>query len=91
MQNVGLPIQHPDTNSSWHLFVIKTENRHDVYEDLKKQGIQTQVHYIPVNSQPYYKAEHLPQCKAFYEQCLSLPIYFDLTVEDYKKVVKSFG
>ena len=91
LQNVGLPIQHPDTNSSWHLFVIKTENRHDVYEDLKKQGIQTQVHYIPVNSQPYYKAEHLPQCKAFYEQCLSLPIYFDLTVEDYKKVVKSFG
>lgn len=27
LENVTLPYQHPDTKSSWHLYVIKTKNR----------------------------------------------------------------
>ena len=57
----------PDTNSSWHLFVIKLK-----MTDIRrfKETRNTNPSSLPsVNSQPYYKAEHLPQYKAFYEQC----------------------
>mgnify|MGYP001236637860 CR=1 FL=1 len=85
-----LPYQHPDTSSSWHLFVIQTKNRKKLYNHLKNNGVQTQVHYIPVYSQPFYKHEILSSTERFYERCLSLPIYFDLSCEEYKRVVKSF-
>ena len=36
LNNSVLPYQHLDTNSSWHLFVIKTKDRKEVFERLKK-------------------------------------------------------
>tara|TARA_B100001057_G_scaffold501248_1_gene622470 strand:- start:4587 stop:5699 length:1113 start_codon:yes stop_codon:yes gene_type:complete len=90
LKDLVLPFQHQDTNSSWHLFVIQTENRKKVYKDLVKKGIQTQVHYIPVNAQPYYKSPSLINCNNFYSKCLSLPLYPDLANEDLELVVRSF-
>jgi UDP-4-amino-4,6-dideoxy-N-acetyl-beta-L-altrosamine transaminase len=84
-----LPYQHPDTNSSWHLFVIKIENRKSIYQKLKEQGISTQVHYIPVSHQPFYNQLPLQNSSDFYQHCLSLPIYVDLSVEDQDKVISS--
>ena len=81
------PIQLSDTHSSWHLFVVQVSNRQKIYQQLKDSGIQSQVHYIPVNSQPFYNHKNLPNCETFYERCLSLPIYFDLTKDQCKQVV----
>ena len=82
-----LPYQHPDTNSSWHLFVIQTKNRKEIYQNLKEQEIMAQVHYIPVNHQPFHNAKILINSDVFYQYCLSLPIYVDLTVDEQKKVI----
>ena len=81
------PKQLSDTNSSWHLFVIQVSNRQKIFQRLKNSGIQPQIHYIPVNSQPFYNCKTLPNCEIFYEQCLSLPIYYDLTMEQCEQVV----
>ena len=89
LDNSVLPYQHPDTNSSWHLFVIQTEDRKATYEQLKTQGIMTQVHYIPVTSQPFYNRKKLKNSDDFYRHCLSLPIYADLTNEEQLRVVSS--
>lgn len=89
LDNVILPYQHPDASSSWHLFVIQTEDRKATYEQLKIQGIMTQVHYIPVTSQPFYNRKKLKNSNNFYLHCLSLPIYVDLTDEDQLRVVGS--
>ena len=49
--------------------------------ELRKQKIQTQVHYIPVHLQPYYqkmlktKRGDYPQAEAYYQKCLSIPLY----------------
>ncbi len=82
-----LPYQHPDTNSSWHLFVIKINNRKATYNKLKEQGIITQVHYIPVNVMPFYNKEKLKNSDEFYQYCLSLPIYVDLEREQQDRVI----
>ena len=81
------PFQHPDSNSSWHLFVIQVKDRKKVFEELLNKGIQTQVHYIPVTSQPFHEGKSLKNSKSVYEHSLSLPIYFDLTEDQYKRVV----
>jgi UDP-4-amino-4,6-dideoxy-N-acetyl-beta-L-altrosamine transaminase len=89
LKNVELPYQHPDTKSSWHLFVIKVKNRKKVFNKLKGRGVMSQVHYIPVNKQPYYGGRTLENSENYYKECLSLPIYVDLTIKEQNKVIIS--
>ena len=89
LNNSVLPYQHIDTNSSWHLFVIKTKDRKEVFRKLKKQGIMTQVHYIPINKQLFYNHKKIENSDNFYQYCLSLPIYVDLTKNNQTKVIEN--
>ena len=82
LDNSVLPYQHPDTNSSWHLFVIKINNRKEIFKKLKELSVNPQVHYIPVNTQPFYNRNKLKNSDDFYQHCLSLPIYPNLTNEE---------
>jgi UDP-4-amino-4,6-dideoxy-N-acetyl-beta-L-altrosamine transaminase len=91
LTGVTLPYQHPDTKSSWHLFVIKVNNRKKIYSHLKSKEIMTQVHYIPVNSQPFYNDDKLENGFNFYQHCLSLPIYSDLTHGDAISVINNIS
>ena len=88
LENVILPYQHPDTCSSWHLYVIKIKNRKEVYQRLKLKGIMTQVHYIPINKQPFYMDKKLDNSSSFYHNCLSLPIYVSLSSQEQSRVIK---
>ncbi len=52
--------------------------------ELRRQGVITQVHYIPVTMQPFYQrlgfvTDDYPHAKSYYAQALSLPLYVDLT------------
>jgi UDP-4-amino-4,6-dideoxy-N-acetyl-beta-L-altrosamine transaminase len=89
LKNVIFPYQHPDTSSSWHLFVIQVENRKEKYYELREQGIETQVHYIPVDHHPFYSQEKTYNSTRFYQKCLSIPIYPSLTYENQSKVINN--
>lgn len=59
---------------------------------LRKKGIQTQVHYIPVHLQPFFQ-EHFgtdigdcSKAEAYYEKCLPIPLYPALNSSDVGKV-----
>lgn len=58
-------------------------SRLKVVEGLRARGVGTQVHYIPVNRQPYYVARYgeqrLAGADAWYDRCLSLPLYPAMT------------
>ena len=58
---------------------------------LRERGIGTQVHYIPVHRQPYYRARYgalrLPGAEAYYARCLSLPLFPAMTDGDVGRVV----
>ena len=88
LKGVVLPYQHPETESSWHLFVVKVKDRNMAYQQLKKEGITTQIHYIPVSEQPFYNCEKIPNSNDFYQECLSLPIYVDLKRVEQLKVIE---
>jgi len=77
---------------AYHLYVIQVENRKGLYDYLKQHNIFAQVHYIPVTTLPYYKelgynTKCYPNANAYYEKCLSIPMYASLTDEEQDFVI----
>jgi dTDP-4-amino-4,6-dideoxygalactose transaminase len=60
-------------------FQAAGRTRGEVVAALRARGVGSQVHYIPVHSQPYYADRYgplsLPGADAWYARCLSLPLY----------------
>lgn len=81
---------------AWHLYVVLIDfaaaglTRRDLMERLRAQGIGTQVHYIPVHEQPYYRGRYghleLPGADAYYARALSLPLFPAMSDEDVDRV-----
>ncbi|MBX0313160.1 MAG: DegT/DnrJ/EryC1/StrS family aminotransferase, partial [Sulfurihydrogenibium sp.] len=87
------PTIKPDRETSWHLYVIKVNNRDELHDKLKEEGIGTSVHFIPVHKHPYYKNtfkykdSDYPVANYVFEKSLSLPIYPDLTKEEVEYII----
>jgi UDP-4-amino-4,6-dideoxy-N-acetyl-beta-L-altrosamine transaminase len=83
------PWQHPDTHSSFHLYVVRLQDlgihsRRQVFDGMRASGIGVNVHYIPVHTQPYYQAQgfavgDFPEAERYYTQALTLPLYPGMT------------
>jgi len=76
---------------AWHLYSLAIDfkkfgkSRGTVMKELDKKGIGSQVHYIPLFLQPYYKALGslvLPNAMYYYNKSLSLPLYNQLKEKD---------
>jgi len=94
-EGTRVKIQHFNSRyyNAYHLFVIQIDKRLELYNYLRSNNIFVQVHYIPVHLQPYYKAKgwkkgDFPLAEAYYEKCLSLPMYPTLTEEEQEFVIE---
>jgi UDP-4-amino-4,6-dideoxy-N-acetyl-beta-L-altrosamine transaminase len=71
-------------------FEAAGRTRREVVDALKARGVGSQVHYIPVHRQPYYRDRYgelsLPGAEAWYARCLSLPLYPGMADGDVEKV-----
>ena len=71
-------------------FEAAGKTRREVVDALKARGVGTQVHYIPVHRQPYYRNLYgeldLPGAETWYARCLSLPLYPGMDDADVTKV-----
>lgn len=76
----------------WHLFVIRHSRRDDIQEYLKKNGIQTLIHYpIPPHKQLAYLEWNelsFPVTEKVHREVLSMPISPVMTDDEVKKVIK---
>ena len=97
---ITLPWQHPDTESSWHLYVIRLQlekinkTHRQVFEELRQAGIGVNLHYIPVHTQPYYQKlgfewGDFPQSEQYYREAISIPLYAGLTQENQDRAIES--
>lgn len=86
-----------DSQSAYHLFVLQIDfeeldlERGEAMTELKERGIGTQVHYIPVYRHRIIEgnlSEYFPETEAYYSQALSLPLFYEMSVEDVERVVK---
>ena len=86
---------------AWHLAVVLIDfealdvSRSEVMNKLYVKGIGTQVHYIPVHEQPYYKSRcealSLPGASDYYSRCLSLPLWPGMELDDIDRVIESLA
>ena len=96
---LNLPWQYSDTVSAFHLYVIRLrlseirKTHCQVFEELRAAGINVNLHYIPVHTQPYYqqygfKYGDFPESEEYYKEAISIPLYFGLTEADQDYVIK---
>lgn len=84
-------------SAGWHLYVALIDfaalglDRAAFMAALRKDGVGSQVHYIPVHTQPHYRRLYgdliLPGAQAWYDRCLSLPLYPAMSMADHDRVV----
>lgn len=87
--------------AAWHLYAVLIDfaaigmSRGALMNTLRDRSIGTQVHYIPVHTQPYYRRRggmpSLPGADAYYRRTLSLPLHAGMSVEDVDFVVKTLS
>ena len=88
------PFQHPDTESSWHLYVMRVEaDRHrSVFDRLRERGIGVNLHYMPVYLQPHYRRLGFepglcPEAERYYSEAITLPLFAAMTDEQQDEVI----
>lgn len=100
INNIQLPYQNDDTDSSWHLYVVRADfskmskTKQQIFDGMKDRGICLNLHYIPVHTQPYYQKQgfkdgDFPNSEKYYEEAFTLPLYYSLTDEQQDYIVKN--
>jgi UDP-4-amino-4,6-dideoxy-N-acetyl-beta-L-altrosamine transaminase/dTDP-4-dehydrorhamnose reductase len=96
---IQTPYESTDCESNFHLYVILFDfeaigrGRTEFMLELKRREIQTQVHYIPVYTQPFYRKTFgtdwgdCPNAEAYYKRCLSIPLFPAMTENDVENVI----
>jgi dTDP-4-amino-4,6-dideoxygalactose transaminase len=87
--------------SAWHLFILRIHpglislTRNQFVDELKRSGIGTSVHFIPLHLHPFYKSAYgyrrgdYPNAEEAYSRCLSLPIFPDMSSTEIDRVIRS--
>ena len=95
------PLYEFHGESSYHLYVVQVNfkkinlTKIELYNTLRdKYNIVLQIHYMPINKQPYYKSlgygdENTPNMDKYYDECFSLPMYPLLSDEDQQYVIET--
>lgn len=97
--SLKLPYQSQNTNSSWHIYVVRADfsklkiTKKELFAKMREKGINLNLHYIPVHTQPYYielgfKKGDFPISEKYYEEVFTLPLFYDLTDKQQEYVVK---
>jgi perosamine synthetase len=64
-------------------------------DELKRSGIGTSVHFIPLHLHPFYqkrfgyRAGNFPNAEDAYSRSISLPLFPDMTERDVERVLKN--
>lgn len=97
-QAVSYQWQHPDTESSWHLYILRwpggAERRSRVFAALREAKIGVNLHYIPVYLQPYYRRlgfapGHCPEAERYYEGAISIPVFPGMSDGEQQQVIQA--
>lgn len=83
---VIIPFRNPESRSSLHLYTIQIKsnkikkNRAEIFDDLRRNDIGVNVHYIPIHTHPYFKSMgfsigDFPIAENYYKNTITLPLF----------------
>ncbi len=92
---VETPIIREENESIYHQYVLQSDNRDEVLNKLKEQGIATGVYYpVPLHLQKVYKdlgykEGDMPVAEYLSHRTFAIPVYPELTEEQINYIVDS--
>ena len=100
MPELTLQREYEGSDTVRHLYVIRLNTgrlkvgRKEVFDALRAENIGVHVHYIPVYTFPYYarmgyRRGICPEAEALYEEIITLPLFYSMTDEDVRDVVRA--
>jgi len=100
MPEIFLQTCIPESNTTQHLYIIRLNpellscDRREFFEAMAAEGIQPQVHYLPVYRHSYYEklgyeAGLCPVAEYTYANIMSIPFYPALTEDEIDDVIRA--
>ncbi len=100
IEGLTRPFEFDYNESSFHLYVLRIEfekfgtSRKTFMMNLFEKRIGTQVHYIPVHSQPFYRelldhTPELPNTETYYRTAISIPLFPKMTEAEQARVIEA--
>lgn len=94
------PLYSYDKDSAYHLYVVKADfsklkiSKEELFIKMREKNIGIQLHYIPINKQPFYKElgygnEDTPNMDKYYEEVFSIPMYPGIKDREQKYIVRN--
>jgi UDP-4-amino-4,6-dideoxy-N-acetyl-beta-L-altrosamine transaminase len=94
-----LPHQSKNSYSALHLYPIQIDlgnvrmTHSQVFDNLRKNGLGVNLHYIPVHTQPYYQnmgfeVGDFPNAENYYNRAISIPLFYGMTFDQQDEVVR---
>ena len=88
----------PASETTRHLYILRLRSemlsctRREFFDAIGAEGIHSQVHYMPVYWHSYYESLGYekglcPQAERYYQEVMSLPLYYSLTDQDVEDVI----
>ena len=98
MPEIFVQKEIPESDTTRHLYVIRlnpdklTCDRRQFFDALRAENTVPQVHYLPVYWHSYYeklgyKKGLCPNAEKYYEEAMSIPLYYSLSDEDVEDVI----
>ncbi|HIP11899.1 MAG TPA: UDP-4-amino-4,6-dideoxy-N-acetyl-beta-L-altrosamine transaminase [Arcobacter sp.] len=100
-KNTPIKPLYPYTDKSvYHLYIICIDfenidiSREELFKQMREKNIGLQIHYKPINKQPYYKSlnygdESTPNMDKYSAQCVTLPCFPLLSTTEQDYVIKT--
>jgi len=98
LEHVKTPVEAEDVLHAYHLYTLRInfealgKSRRQIMKELSERGIGTQVLYIPLHFQPYYKQRYgyqrgdFPNAEQYYSECLSIPMFSGLSDQEMRYI-----
>ncbi len=78
-----------ENECSYHLYWIQVRNREEFMKKMKKNGIETGIHYFPIHKMKFYKIKNkLVNTEDISKKIVSLPIHPNLDESDIDKIIE---
>jgi dTDP-4-amino-4,6-dideoxygalactose transaminase len=92
LAELEVPTERADSRHAWHLYILRlnldklTIDRSAFIEELRRRGVGTSVHFIPIPLHPFFSdlafgGRTCPAAMALYPRIISLPLYPAMTEE----------
>jgi len=95
-KDIRLPIIPDYTAQNGHIFYLVCKNieqRTNLIEHLRKNGIHSVFHYLSLHKSMYYNKQHgnreLPNADLYSDRLIRLPLFYELTDQQLESIVKA--